>query len=733
MGIGVTEEHAALAESVRRWTQRHAPPEAMRATDVDADRSLLEALAAQDLCGVHEAAGLGGGGGTFVDLAIVTAGLGGALVPGSFLPTVTVSAVLQLSGYHNHALRRRLINGQAVATHALGTDGLRAERDGEVIVVNGTSQAVPYGDVAGVLLLGADLGGEDIWFVIDATAADATQLDSLDPTRPLSTITLDSHRVDVDSLVAALDGDTLRAVAATFAAAEAAGVAQWCLTTAVEHAKVREQFDRPIGQFQAVKHTCADMLVATEQAWACAWDAARAATDPTQRPLASAVAAAVALAAAVQSAKACIQILGGIGFTWDHDAHRYLRRAVAQRQLHGPVTAWRRRAAVLAASGDRRQLGVELAAEDTADQRQEVRAFLDSLADLDDAQRRRRIADAGYIAPHWPRPWGRAASPTEQLVIDEEFQAAGVTRPDLLIGGWILPTLIAHGTTQQQERFIGPTLGGDITWCQMFSEPGAGSDLASLTTKASRVDGGWVLSGQKVWTSLAHRSDYGLCLARTDASAPKHEGITCVIVDMRADGLDIRPLREITGRAIFNEVFLNDVFVPDDMVVGAVNDGWRTGRTTLANERVAMSTGSTMGAGVEGVLRTVGATALDPAAEDRVGQLVCEGQGLALLGLRTTLRRLQGLDPGAGSSIRKLVGMHHAQACAELALELLGPAGATAEGPAAVVTAGFLQSRCLTIAGGTTEVQRNVIGERLLGLPRDDAVPRGFGARAENA
>ena len=204
--------------------------------------------------------------------------------------------------------------------------------------------------------------------------------------------------------------------------------------------------------------------------------------------------------------------------------------------------------------------------------------------------------------PHWPAPWGRDASPLEQLVIDEEFSAARVRRPHLAVGAWALPTIIVHGTDAQQERFVPPTLRGELTWCQMFSEPGAGSDLASLTTRAVRTDGGWSLTGQKVWTSLAHFADWGIGLARTDPSAPRHEGIGCFLVDMKTPGIDVRPLRELTGAAMFNEVFLYEVFVPDDCVVGDPTAGWQAARTTLANERVSMGTGSSMGPGVEALL-----------------------------------------------------------------------------------------------------------------------------------
>jgi alkylation response protein AidB-like acyl-CoA dehydrogenase len=237
-----------------------------------------------------------------------------------------------------------------------------------------------------------------------------------------------------------------------------------------------------------------------------------------------------------------------------------------------------------------------------------------------------------------------------------------------------------------------------------------------------RVEGGWSLSGQKVWTSMAQKSDWAICLARTNPEAPKHAGITYFLVDMRSDGIEVRPLRELTGAAMFNEVFLSDVFVPDECVVGDVDDGWRLARTTLANERVSMATGSSFGGGVEGLLEAVlnrPAVSKDPVVLDRVGALVAEAQSLALLGLRTTLRALAGVDPGPESSVRKLLGVEHEQRTQELGLAVLGTDGATTEGDAARWTFGFLANRCLTIAGGTSEVQRNVIAERLLGLPRD--------------
>jgi alkylation response protein AidB-like acyl-CoA dehydrogenase len=277
--------------------------------------------------------------------------------------------------------------------------------------------------------------------------------------------------------------------------------------------------------------------------------------------------------------------------------------------------------------------------------------------------------------------------------------------------------VLEHGSDEQRERFLGPTLRGDITWCQLFSEPGAGSDLASLRTKAEPTDGGWVLTGQKVWTSVAERADWGICLARTDADAKPHAGITYFLVDMKSAGIDIRPLRELTGDALFNEVFLDGVFVPHEQVVGEVNGGWRLARTTLANERVAMA-GAKLGDSVELAVSMLDEPHLRASAAERIGRAIALAQVVKLLGTRATLRSIAGQGPGAESSVAKLVGVRSRQDSAELAMELLGDEVFTSSERAVAATDLFLRNRCLSIAGGTTQVLRNVAGERILGLPR---------------
>jgi 3-oxochol-4-en-24-oyl-CoA dehydrogenase len=723
VSIGITEEHRALADSAAGALARHAGVTVARQL-ADGDPSVdvahaQRSIAEQGLLGLHVAAEHGGSGYGNVELAVVAEQAGRALAPGSVVPTLLAAAILQADGGPMaKAHLPGLVDGTASAAVGIGSEPLAM--DG--VRASGTVAPVMGGADADVLVLPVGVDGTTRWLVVTRDDASTEPLTSLDPSRPVGRVTVDLEGVD-DRLLA-VDDDVVRSLATVVLGAEATGLAAWALDTSVDYAMVREQFGRPIGQFQGVKHRCAELLVQVEQSRAAVWDAARAlddVADGTDASLPVAVAAAIAIEAGHHVTEECIQLLGGIGFTWEHDAHLYLRRATATRALLGGVAAHQRRVAELVLAGHRRELHLELDAEATADIRERVRQFVAILDGMDEQEQRAALAASGYQVPHWPAPWGMDASPIEQLVIDEELAAAGVTRPNLAIGGWILPTLIGYGTPDQQERFVGATLRGELTWCQLFSEPGAGSDLAALQARAVRVDGGWEITGQKVWTSLAHRSDYGLLIARTDPDAPRHDGITAFVLPMDTPGVDIRPLKEMTGNELFNEVYLDDVFIPDELVVGPVNGGWKAARNTLANERVAMSSGSAMGSGVENVIAALADTpaVADPAVVQRLGALVAEGQVLGLLGFRTTLAQLSGVEPGASSSVRKLVGGHHARDCAELVLEALGPAGIMAEGAAAGAAYMYLQTQCLTIAGGTTNVQLNVIAERLLGLPRD--------------
>jgi alkylation response protein AidB-like acyl-CoA dehydrogenase len=723
--VAVTREQAALRRSIVSWAA------------ADAGRAWTDA-AALGLVAAAVPEKLGGASGSVADAAAALEAAADALVPGPVLPTVLGALLLcrHADPAAAEALVPSLADGTTTAAVALDPS-LRAERqpDGGWRVT-GVARAVPGAAGASVLVLGGTApDGAEVWFSADAAALRLVPGTSLDLSRDVADVHCDAVAVTPGAVLTATAGD-VRDLAATLAAAEAAGVAAWSLRTATEYGGVREQFGRPIGSFQAVKHLCAEMLCRREEAVAVAWDAARAQDESTagtaERGLAAAVAAAVALDAAVENAKTCIQVLGGIGFTWEHDAHRYLRRALALRQWLGGGTPWRQRAAALTRTGSRRRLdlGAALAPAPGDDAVvEDVRALVAALPD-DPAGRRVALAESGWLVPHWPPPHGRGASAREQLLAERELAAAGVERPDLVIGAWAVPTIVRHGTDEQRERFVMPTLRGEIAWCQLFSEPGAGSDLASLRTRAERVDGGWALTGQKVWTSLAHACDWAICLARTGPEGSRHRGITYFLVDMRSPGIDIRPLREITGEARFNEVFLDGVVVPDDCVVGPVDGGWRLARATLAEERVAIGGSSAIGANLERLLAGLadGAAVLD---DDRLGGLVGRGTALSLVGLLATARRLEAEATGGGtaqagdrpeSAVTKLLGVRHRQDVAEAAYDALGPAALAVDDPAAAAASHeLLLTRALSIAGGTTQVLLTLAAERILGLPREPA------------
>ncbi|GAA4946766.1 acyl-CoA dehydrogenase [Yinghuangia aomiensis] len=730
MAIGITEEHRALEGSVRGWVQRVAPiGEVRRALEAEAEArpAYWGGLAEQGLLGMHIAEEHGGAGYGLVESVVAIEQAGHGLLPGPFLPTVLASAVVGASASAELAkeLLPGIAEGATIAAIALEPSGLTAAAADGGVTVSGTAKAVLGAVNADLLVLSArQADGGQVWFVLDAGDAAVRELKSVDPTRRSAEVVLDAVTVPASRVLAGVDADLVRDYASVLLSAEACGVAAWALECATEYAKVREQFGRPIGQFQGIKHLCADMLVRVEQSRAVTWDAARAIGEDAQtRGLAAAIAATYAIEAAFTTTKDCVQILGGIGFTWEHDAHIYLRRALTLRQYAGPAAAHKLRVTELAVAGARRELVLDLP-EGADELRERTREALAPAAGLGPDEARAALAATGYAAPYLPAPHGLGAGAIEQLVIQQEMKAAGIRLKDITMGNWVLPSVLAYGTPEQQEKFALPTLRGEIQWCQMFSEPGAGSDLASLTTRATKVDGGWLLNGQKVWTSRARESEWGIMLARTSPEKPKHDGLTYFIVDMTSPGLDIRPLKEISGLAMFNEIFVEDLFVPDAMVVGEVDGGWQVARNTLGNERVHMGAESSFGAGIANLVAAVGGPAgefVDGGYRERLGALIAEASSLALIGLRTTMAQISGLEAGPGASVRKLVGTPHQQRESELSLEILGALGAVDEGAGAQASFGFLMSRCLTIAGGTTQVQLNVVGERILGLPRDPA------------
>ncbi|MDT0201439.1 acyl-CoA dehydrogenase [Nocardioides sp. AE5] len=699
MSLGISDEHRELAGTLRKWAASLDPVTAVRAAEEDPSADFgdqWQAVVEMGLPGLAVPEAADGGGGSVLDLAVALEACAAELVPGPLLATAAASLLVPMLGPDLAAGEARMALGPEPT---LATSGDRLT--GHVEVVWDAPGATHF-------LLGAD---DDAWYVVPGRRVRVTARIAPDLTHRFGRVEVDASLAEVDR-VHDLDTAALRRTLVALAAAEASGIARWCLAAAVEHARVREQFGKPIGSFQAIKHLCAEMLETCEAITAAAWDAASAPAGD-QAAFAADVAGVIALDGAVKVAQDCIQVHGGIGFTFEHDAHLYLRRAMTLRSLLGTGDRHATALAARAIAGERRRVEIDFAGED-GPVRDEIRPLTAEIAALDPDRRVGALVDAGLYMPHWPAPYGLDASALEQLVIDDELAGAGVERPDIKIGAWAVPTILEHGSDAQRERFVRATLLGEITWCQLFSEPGAGSDLASLRTRAVRAEGGWRLTGQKVWTSLAQDADWAICLARTNPEAPQHKGISYFLLDMTSDGIDVRPLREMTGDALFNEVFLDDVFVPDEMVVGEVDNGWRLARTTLANERVAMA-GAKLDVSVE---RAVRLSEGRPETHARTGHAVALATVCALLGVRSTLRSLAGQGPGAESSVAKLLGVRNRQDASELVVDLLGEQVASGSEEAAAAVHEALLTRCLSIAGGTTQVLRNVAAERILGLPR---------------
>lgn len=723
MPIAITPEHHDLADSVRSLVARVAPSEVLHAaleTPVDNPPPYWQAAAEQGLQGVHLAESVGGQGFGVLELAVVLAEFGYGAVPGPFVPSAIASALIAAHDPEAKVLSE-LATGAAIAAYALDS-GLTATRQGDILVIRGEVRAVPAAAQAAVLVLPVAIDSGEEWVVLRAEQLEIEPVRSLDPLRPIAHVRANAVEVTDDVVLSNLSMTTAHALMSTLLSAEAVGVARWATDTASSYAKIREQFGRPIGQFQAIKHKCAEMIADTERATAAVWDAARALDEGSPDvEFAAAVAATLAPTAAQRCTQDCIQVHGGIGYTWEHDTNIYYRRALMLAACFGRHTTYPQRVVDTATTTGMRPVDIDLDP-DTEKLRAEIRAEVAALKAMPREQRRVALAEAGWALPHLPKPWGRASSPVEQIIIAQEFTSGRVKRPQLGIANWVVPSIVAFGTEEQKQRFLPPTFRGDMIWCQLFSEPGAGSDLAGLTTKATRVDGGWRITGQKIWTTAAQYAHYGALLARTDPNAPKHNGITYFLLDMKSQGVQVKPLRELTGHAMFNTVYLDDVFVPDELVLGDVNRGWEVSRNTLTAERVSIgSSDANFLATLPQFVEFVRDGHFDQVAHHRAGQLIAEGHAVKVLNLRSTLLTIAGGDPMPSAAISKLLSMRTGQGYAEFAVSTFGTDAAIGDPDQLPGKWGeyLLASRATTIYGGTSEVQLNIIAERLLGLPRD--------------
>lgn len=738
VSIALTPEQQQLSAAVGQFAGRHAPIDATRAglDDLAAGRppTWWDALVDNGFHAVHLPESVGGQGGGLEDMACVLEAAGAALLPGPLLTTaIAGAAVAALEGAAAAALLKEIAAGAPAVVLSGGLTDIAARRDGDGWRLTGSSGlTLGICSAQRVVVPFTDETGGPVWAVLNPAEAQVESRRGTDLTTDLGILHLHDQAVPAGAVLPGLDACRVSDLTVAFTAAAAAGITQWCVDAVTEHLRTREQFGKPIGTFQALQHKAAMLLVNSALATAAAWDAVRAlggSTDTGQHRLTAGSAAVMAVMPVPGLVLEALTMLGAIGFTWEHDLHLYWRRATSLAASIGPVSRWTRELGQLSGTVAR-DVTVNLG-ESEAEFRARVADVLDRALDLSDngfgrqgdypefavGARRDLLADAGLIAPHWPAPWGCDAGVRQQLIVDEEFgRRAGLVRPSVGIAEWILPSVIAAGTPELQERFVPATLRGSLSWCQLFSEPGAGSDLASLSTRAVRVEGGWRINGHKIWTSLAHRADYGALLARTDPDAPKHRGIGYFILDMRSPGVEFRQITQSSGRAEFNEVFLTDVFVPDEMLLGDPASGWQLAISTMAHERVAIS--GYVNIDRMGALREVVAVSPDPdPVLHAIGEIDAYTNALKALGVRETLRLLDGQAPGPASSIAKVATNVMLRRAAELTLGLTGPLVLEQDSQPAVV-APYLDLPAELIGGGTTEIQLNIIAQLILGLPR---------------
>lgn len=733
MALALTEEHADLcavaADFASRFADIRATREILPAYGAGERPSFWDELVANGLHALHIGEEHGGQGGTVADTVIVVEEFARRLVPGSFASTVFASAAVAAADNCKASTR-------GLAAFAEGAQGAVVLAEG----ISGTAGAggwVLQGSARVLSLLSADLlvigfSAEGIvrFALVDAGAPGITSTAEActDLTRDAGTLDLSGVVVGQEAILEGLNAARVDTLKSCLLAAEAAGITRWAVEASTEYAKLREQFGAPIGSFQAIKHKCANLLITAELAAAAAWSAVVSLDqDEDQQKLAAGAALQAAVSPSVDAVTEAVTIFGGIGFTWEHDAHLYWRRAMT---LAAQVPSRGDRGVALGrtALGLDRRIDIELPDEDPAF-RARIGQLLDHARTLTNehdggrwysrGSQRTFLAEEGLAAPHWPAPYGLGATAAQQVVISQEYARRGMTQPSSVIGEWAMPTILAYGSDEIKEQFALPTLRGELIWCQLFSEPGAGSDLAGLATRAVKVDGGWELRGQKVWTSGAHEADWGICLARTDAEVPKHKGLSYFLIDMRSPGVDVRPLKQSTGDAEFNEVFLDSVFVPDAYLLGEPGQGWRITAMTLQNERTQISSGVSVG--TEEALRTLISQGSYFGSEEEaftsLGRIAAVSSAIGALNLRETLRQVNGMAPGAGSSLAKVAHARLTREAASSVLALAGPGALFAQAPGDAVTAQLAVPQVL-IGGGTVEIQLNVIAERILGLPR---------------
>lgn len=763
-----------LRAVVRDYLAKHSDEAAVRQlmeTESGFDPAVWRQVSGElGLSGLAVPERFGGSGASAVELGVVFEEMGAALFSGPFLSTVGLAATALVElGDENAAARwlPGITAGDTIATLAWSGEAPCASKlvavhgGDDAWSVSGTAPIVVDGCIADVVFVAARSAAGPCLLAVagDAPGLTRSPLTALDSTRKLAELRF----ADAQAVLLGADGGAGAALrrsadlASLYLAAEQLGGAARVLDMAVTHARSRIQFGRAIGSFQAIKHRCADMLVDVESARSVVYHGLwTAAHNAEQFPIGASLARAVCSDAYMRSAAHNIQIHGGIGFTWEHPAHLYLKRAKSSQLLFGSPTAHRARLAEWIDMTTIPEATPSSSGHPSTDRPADARAIEEAIAeflvdhpvadpDNHEADRTLREArfDAGLAMVHFaPGYGGRGLDASLSAVVERRFAEAGC--PDHsarnVIGlGMAMPTVHAHGTEAQRRRYLRSCFSGEDIWCQLFSEPGAGSDLAALATRAVRDGDEFVVNGQKVWTSLGHVARFGLLLARTDPDVPKHRGLTYFVLDMHSPGVKVRPLRQLTGEAEFNEVFLTDVRVPASDVLGEVGQGWQVAMTTLANERISIGARPTLrgegpiGRAVETYREALAAGRADAVTAERLMLLWTRAEAARLTNERAAHA---GREPGPEGSIAKLQMAELNKAIYEFCVDLSGPAGLLIDGytetapefsaayGGADIRKSYLRSLANSIEGGTSEVMRNILGERVLGLPGEPRVDR---------
>ena len=787
-----------ITEAAAAFLRRRATREVVRATvqgGTGHDATLWRDIVSLGWCGLTVPEAHGGLGLGLRALVALEELIGAHLAPVPFLETAAVSAaVLASPGLQGGPWLQRLLDDSA-SVMSLALEPGQAHEADDGWLLEGRWAGWAAAAQAQVLLVPAHTKGGLALLALEPSALPAHSLQvttrrGIDLTQGLADVRADGLQLPASACLAT-GPDVERALArarlvgALALAAEQVGLADAALAASVAYTGQRVQFGRPVASFQAVKHRCAQMMVALESARSAVQGAALLFDQPGAAPAALTQATAQARVQATEAALFCtrenLQLHGGAGYTWEVDAHLMLRRAQAAAQRFGPEGVWLETVAQrlwpavtlpqaqeqrpgLGGGGFSDPAATALApgAPSTATTattqgqptdgdaiRREIRAWLEAQLQGDfaalkglhgpgepgfDAGLARRweqaLAEGGWTAVGWPRAHGgRGWSLAQQVAFHEEYARSGGPGRLGHIGETLLaPTLLMHGTPEQQARFLPPIREGREFWAQGYSEPGAGSDLAAVRTRARLEDGHWVIDGQKVWTSWAHLSDWIFVLARTEPGSQRHQGLTLLLVPLRQPGVEVRPIRQITGHSEFNEVFFDGARTEASLHLGAVGQGWRVAMDLLGVERGVSTLGQQAHfrqelEAVIAVAQRTGAAA-DPVLRQRIAR--------AALGLDTlrcnALRVLGGEAPGGATGsdraafIAKYAWSNWRRDLGELAMDVLGAGGLVeAEGDdpqTARLQRLWLESRADTIYAGTNEIQLNLIAERALGMPR---------------